>query len=197
LAYTTIAELRALDGLDSTTVYPDATLTDAITYATELIDGYCGTSFEEKAFSVTLDGNNSLYLWVGVLFIQSLTSVTVDGVAQTLSDIVARPEGVIVHKNGIFTWQYWGQNIVVEGTAGVTTTVPESIARAARIIARQYCLDLKSRLPARARLLTNELGQIELYQRAGAQGSPTGIPDVDAILNRNKHKPGMAGAVFG
>jgi hypothetical protein len=178
-------------------VYPDATIQQGIDYATGLIDTYCGTSFEAKSFSVTKDGNNSTSLWIGVLFIASLTSVTVDGVAQTLSDIVARPEGVIVHKNGVFTWQWWGQNIVVQGTAGVTTVAPTDIAWACRTIARQYCLELHSRIPSRAIQLSNEAGQFEVRAQAGGPGRPTNLPDVNVVLNRNKHKPGNNGAMFG
>jgi hypothetical protein len=195
LAYATIAELRALDGLADAAVYSDPTLQQGIDYATDLIDGYCGTSFEAKPFNVTKDGNNSISLYVGVLFLRSLTSVTVDGVAQTLGDIVYRPEGVIVHKNGFFTWQPWGQNIVVQGTAGVTTTPTEEIKWAARTIARDFCLNLHTRIPSRALTLTNDLGQIEVRAQAGGPGRPTNLPDVNAVLNRNKHKPGMTGAV--
>lgn len=195
MAYATIAELRALDGLADVVVFPDATLQQGIDYATTLIDGYCGTSFEAKTFNVTKDGNNSVSLYVGVLFIRSLTSVTVDGVAQTPSDIVARPEGVVVHKNGVFTWQPWGQNVNVQGTAGVTTTPAEDIKWACRTIARQWCLELHSRIPSRAINVTNEMGNFEVRAQAGGQGRPTSLPDVNAVLNRNKHKPGMMGAV--
>ena len=196
MAYATIAELRALDGLSDTSVFPDADLQTAIDWATELIDGYCRTSFEAKSFSVTLDGNGTSSLFVGVLFIQSLTSVTVDGVAQTVSDIVARPEGVIYHKAGSFTFQAYGQNIVVAGTAGVTSTAPERIAWAARTIARQYALELHSRIPSRAIQLSNDAGQFEVRAQAGGPNRPTNLPDVNVVLNANKHKPSNNGAFF-
>src|SRR5262245_28548240 len=134
MAYAVVADLRALDGLGDAAVYPDATLQQAIDYATGLIDGYCGTSFEAKTFTATKDGNNRSQLYIGVLFGRTLTSVTVDGIAQTLADIVHRPEGVLVHKNGLFTWQPYGQNVVAQGTAGVTTTPAEEIKWACRTI---------------------------------------------------------------
>jgi hypothetical protein len=197
MAYAVVADVRALDGLSDAAVYPDATLQTGIDYATELIDGYTGTSFEAKAFSVTLDGSGSMRQYVGVLFIRSLTSVTIDGVAQTLSDIVFQPDGVIVHKNGIFLRWWWGQNVVVSGTAGVTTTAPERIKWAARTIARDYALNLHSRIPSRALQLSNEMGQFEVRAQAGGPGRPTNLPDVNAVLNANKHKAGNMGQVFG
>jgi hypothetical protein len=195
LAYAVIADVRALDGLADVAVYPDATLQAGIDYATGLIDGYCGTSFEAKAFNVTLDGSGLQVQYVGVLFIQSLTQVSIDGVNQTLSDIVAGPQGVIWHKNGIFTAWWWGQNVNVQGTAGVTTTASEEIKWACRTIARDYCLNLHSRVPSRALSVSNEFGQIEFRAQAGGPGRPTNMPDVNAVLNRNKHKPGHTGAV--
>jgi hypothetical protein len=197
LAYAVIADVRALDGLSDATVYPDATLQAGIDYATALIDGYCGTSFEAKAFNVTLDGSGLMVQYVGVLFIKTLTSVTIDGVAQTLGDIVPGPHGVIWHKNGIFTAWWWGQNVNVQGTAGVTTTPPEDIKWACRTIARQWCLELHSRIPSRAIQLSNEAGQFEVRAQAGGPGRPTNMPDVNARLNANKHKAGNMGQVFG
>lgn len=196
MAYATVIELRALDGLADAAVYPDATLQDGIDYATELIDGYCGTSFEAKTFNVTVDGSGSVLQVVGVLFIRTLTSVTIDGVSQTIADIVMRPDGTIVHKNGIFTAQWYGQNVNVQGTAGVTTTVPKRIAWAARTIGRDWCLNLHSRIPSRTISVSNELGQFEVRAQAGGPGRPTNLPDVNVVLNANKHKPGNSGAVF-
>jgi len=195
VAYAAVADVRALDGLADTSVCPDATLQQGIDFATELIDGYCGTSFEAKSFSVTLDGSGTTRQYTGVLFIRTLTSVTIDGVAQTLADIVAQPDGVIVHKNGVFLRWWWGQNVAVAGTAGVTTTPSERIKWACRTIARQYALDLHSRIPSRALSVTNELGNFEVRAQAGGPGRPTNLPDVNAVLNANKHKPGNMGAV--
>lgn len=197
MAYAVVADVRALDGLTDAAVYPDATLQAGIDFATSLIDIYCGTSFESKPFNVTRDGNNSSRLFIGVLFGRTLTAVTIDGVAQTLADIVHRPEGVIVHKNGFFTWQPWGQNVNVQGTAAVTTTPAEEIKWAARTIARDWALNLHSRIPSRALQVSNELGQFEVRAQAGGPGRPTNLPDVNVVLNRNKHKPGNIGVVFG
>jgi hypothetical protein len=197
VAYATVAEVRALDGLSDTIVYPDATLQQGIDYATGLIDAHCGTSFEAKSFSVTLDGTSNYALGTGVMFIRSITAVSVDGVAQSVVNFMGRRDGYVVRTDGeVFAFSPWGYNVVISGTAGVTPTPSEEIKWAARTIARDYCLNPHSRIPSRALTIQNEFGTVEVRAQAGGQGRPTALPDVNAVLNRNKHKPGMSGAVF-
>ena len=112
MSYATIDEVRALDGLDDTSLFPDDVLSDAIDYAVETIESYCGRS--------------------------------------------------------------WGS---------VDTPVPATIAWCARAIARQFCLDLVSRVPDRALQLQTEFGSINLAQ-AGGNWRPTSLPEVNAHLNR-------------
>lgn len=198
MAYATVAEVRALDGLADVTVYPDATLQDGIDWATELIDDYCGTSFEYKAFSVTRDGNGRSRISTEVLFIRTITSVTVDGAAQAVGDFVGRSDGLVVWKTGFFPAQPWGENVVIAGTAGATTAADKRIRWACRTLARQWCLELHSRIPSRALQVSNELGQFEVRAQAGGPGRPTSLPDVNAVLNHpsHKHKPGTGAGVF-
>lgn len=194
MAYAALAEVRALDGLADVGVYPDSVLTSGIAYATDLIDDYCGTSFEAKPFTVTRDGTGRVDLYLGVLFVQSLTSVLIDGVSVPGGSFLARPEGVLVRTDGgIFTCPLYGLNVIVSGTAGVTATPAEDIKLAARTIARQYALDLHSRIPSRALQVSNELGQFEVRAQAGGPGRPTNLPDVNVVLNANKHKAGNMG----
>lgn len=199
MAYATVAEVRALDGLADVTVYPDVTLQQGIDYATKLIDGYCGTSFEAKAFSVTLDGNGNFAILTPVLFIRTITSVTIDGVSiSPLTPFSSRREGYVVRNDGdVFAYSPWGSNVVIAGTAGATTAPDEDIKWAARTIARDYALNLHSRIPSRALTIQNEFGQVEVRAQAGGPGRPTALPDVNAVLNKpwNKHKPGMGSMV--
>lgn len=112
LAYSTIDELRALDGLDDSSLFPDDVLSDAISYAVETVETYCG--------------------------------------------------------------QTWGT---------VERPAPPTIEWAVRTIARQYCLDLVSRIPDRALQLQTEFGSVQLAQ-AGGHWRPTSLPEVNAQLNR-------------
>lgn len=185
MAYATVATLRAMDGLVDAVVYPDSMLQEGIDWATAVIDNYTGTSFEYKAFTVTLDGSNHEGLHLGVLFPRTLTSVTVDGVSQTTTGWVMEDYGRLLRSTGSFTYTFPGRNVVVSGTAGMTATAPPEIAWAARTLARQYVLDLRSRIPDRALSIQSEIGNITIAQ-AGGSGRPTSLPDVNAVLNRFK-----------
>lgn len=60
---------------------------------------------------------------------------------------------------------------------------PETIRWCVRRIARQYALDLVSRVPDRALQLQTEFGSVQLAQ-AGGPWRPTSLPEVNAHLNR-------------
>lgn len=197
MAYATLAELRALDGLGNTSAYPDETLSAALVYAEDLIDRYTGTSWEHKTFTLTVGGTGSDTLALvdeegrRVLFPRTLTSVTIDGDAQDTTGWALFPEGLIIRPSGTFKWTSPGLNVVVVGTAGATSTAPEDIQWAARTIARQFALELHSRLPERALQLQSDFGQVMLAQ-AGGLGRPTSLPDVNAVLNARRHRPPAA-----
>jgi len=195
MAYTTLAIVRAMDGMADDTGFLDATIETAILEATLLIDEYTGTSFEAKAFSFTIDGSGTARLTLvdpfdqrRVLFPRSITAITVDGTNEVaeVGDWALFPEGYVIRDEGSFTYTFPGRNVVIAGTAGITTTVPEDIALAARTLARQYTLDTLSRVDDRAVMMTTELGTIRLSQPGNRY--PTGMPQVDAILNRNNHR---------
>lgn len=184
MPYTTIAEVRSLEGLEDDVLFPDSDVTEAIEYAEELIDDYCGTSFEHKDFEVTFDGPSrpSNRLILPVLFMQTITSIEVDGEQKDTAN--ATPfENVLRLKTGYLQ----GDLVTVAGTAGVTDTPPRAIAWAARTIARQYLLDLVDRVPERALSVQSDFGQIHMAQ-AGGRNRPTSMPDVNAALNRHRHR---------
>ncbi|MFI9206197.1 hypothetical protein [Streptomyces sp. NPDC053048] len=111
MSYATVEEVRALDGMEDVGLFPNETLTDAIAYAVETVESYCGRK------------------WEG------------------------------------------------------TDAPPETIRWCVRTLARQYCLDLVSRVPDRALQLQSEFGSIQLAQ-AGGTWRPTSLPEVNAQLNR-------------
>jgi len=191
MAYTNLATVRAMEGMSDSTNYPDASINDGISWAKTLIDEYTGTSWEADAFSLTIDGSGTSRLTLTdpfdgrrILFPRSITSCTVDGTAQTYSGWALFPEGFVLRDEGTFTYTYPGRNVVIAGTAGITTSVPDDIAFVARTLARQYVIDLISRVDDRAVMMTTELGSIRLAQPSTRY--PTGLPQVDAILNRRK-----------
>lgn len=200
MAYATRAEMRALNGLGDSAVYSDAELDLALDIAKETIDDYCGTSFGDvtsaayTAFSVTLDGTGRDRVTLRgdtgsiIMFPRTVSAVTVNGVADSVAiTYTLRPTGVIVRSTGVFSFEDEGRNIAITGTAGFTDSPSESIRWAARSIARFWLLSLQSRVPERALQLTTAEGAFELRAQAGAPGRPTPMPDVNAVLNRNRH----------
>lgn len=198
MAYATREEVRALDGLGDSDLYSDAELDEAIEWAEELIDNYCGTSFTYKTFTLTVDGNgrDSIRLIKDdgstVLFPRTLTSVTVDGDAQTVTGWALYPEGIIKRGEGSFTYTKPGRNVVIEGTAGVTSAPPSGIAWACRTLARYYALNLHNRVPDRALQVQNDFGTVTLAQAGGQPDRPTALPEVNAVLNRYRHRAPVA-----
>ena len=200
MAYATLAELRAMDGLGDSSVHSDALLTTAISMAKAVIDRATGTSFGDvttpayDAFTVTLDGSGSRSIRLvdvegrPVLFPRTVSSVTIDGVADSGITYVLKREGIVIRSSGAFTvGSDGGQNVVVVGTAGVANTPPADVAWAARAIARNWALNQESRLPDRALNLTTPDGSFEVRAQAGAPGRPTNMPDVNAVLMRHNH----------
>ncbi|MBM7770901.1 hypothetical protein JOD54_001105 [Actinokineospora baliensis] len=114
--YATTAELRRLDGLGDSTLFPDDDLATARAFAVERVEEYTGTSWTPQA------------------------------------------------------------------------PPPVAIRWAVRTIARQWLVDLHSRIPDRATSVTTEYGQTNLAQAGGAW-RPTSLPEVNVVLNSYRARP--------
>jgi hypothetical protein len=188
--YATTSDLRALDGLGDATLYPDDLLSTSITYATQLIDSYCGASFEPRTFTAYCEPISRRTpadvgrLRVPVIGPRTVTSATNwDGTALDVAAWTVEPEYAEVATDVLLT-----HRVTLTGTASATATVPTDVAWAARTVARQWLLDLHSRTPDRALSVQNDYGQVQLAQ-AGGKNRPTSLPDVNAVLNRHRHRP--------
>lgn len=197
--YTTVAEVRAMEDMEDASAISDDLITEAIDYAEELIDRFTGTSWVYKSFSTTITGNDRTSILLRdiegrvILYPQTLTSVTIDGdaVADT-SGWALYPEGILTRDTGVFTDTFPGRNIVVAGTAGITSAAPNDIAWCARTLARQYILDLVSRVPDRATGVQTPDGNITFAQASAHPDRPTSLPEVNARLVRRRQRgPGF------
>lgn len=192
--YCTLAEVRAMEELGDSSVISDDLITEAIDYAEELIDRFTGTSWVYKPFTVTLSGNGLSSLQLRddegrvIMFPRTLASVSIDGSSVSTAGWALYPEGIIVRKSGAFTVTHPGRNVTITGTAGMTSTVPNDIAWCARTIARQYIIDLVSRLPERATGLQSPDGNITLAQASAHPDRPTSLPEVNARLVRRRQR---------
>ncbi len=198
MAYSTRADIRALDDFADTVVYPDATVDIACIYADEQIDAYCGTAFEPKNFAIDVEGYAPIwygdrlyptpgyYSTINLPFtrLRALTSCTIDGAAQDVSSWILTQWGDVRRRDG---GGFYGDIIHVAGSYGWDAP-PEAIKWASRTIAAQWLKDLHSRIPDRALAVQSDFGQIPLAQ-AGGLARPTSLPEVNAVLNRYRDRP--------
>lgn len=189
MAYATVQHVRALDGVGDAYVYSDDAVLEGIAYAEALIDRYCGVPFEPKNLAVSLDPVARPQIFVGRPFLRTVVSCSISGVVQSVTGWVARSDGYVRRPSGTFaaTSNAVTDSVELVVTYGAATETPTDIAWAARTIARQYLLDLTGRMPDRALSATSEFGTIQLAQ-PGGPGRPTGMPEVNAVLNRHIHR---------
>lgn len=192
--YTTPPEVRAMDSISGETgVYPTSDLVKAITWATNIIDDYCGTSFVYRYHRDVHDGNNTSDLKLDNLFPQVVIAGSIGGVALTatqISNLNKYRSGVIRLKDDIWEFNNPGGGVVVNYEAGVVKTPPGDIAWAAQTLARYFLLEMLSRIPERATSIASEFGNIQLAQPG--MNRPTDLPSVNTVLNRHRHRAPVA-----
>ena len=196
MAYADIAGVRAIS-IETSVADPstieDPLITEGLLWAEAVIDDYTRTTWEEKAFSVTLDGPgwSSIRLIddVGrtVLYPATITAATIDSVAVAsgvYSTWKLHRHGVVARPSGLFPSAVGGQNIAIAGTAGATAAADEDIERACRLLARAYCLDALDRTHMGALTITDDAG-VTVLAVPGKHG-PSSLPIVNSILRRKR-----------
>lgn len=196
MAYVDLATVRAMDNMDDTGAFPDATITEAIEWATLLIDRYTGTSWEHKTTSVVIPVSGRTYHLRdeegrAVLFPRSVASVTTKESATATPVAVDTTVWTLFPEGTVTSTESLTGELTATVTAGATSTAPADVQWVARTLARQYALDLVSRIPDRALSVQNDFGTVPLAQ-AGGITRPTSLPEVNAVLNRRRHRVGPA-----
>ncbi|MFN0028408.1 MAG: hypothetical protein ACKV2O_14700 [Acidimicrobiales bacterium] len=193
MAYATLEEVRALDVLrDQVNTYTNEMITEAIAYATTVIDMETATSWEYKAQTVVLDGNGCSEIDVGVLFVRAITSATIGGQSASITGWVGTPTGMVRRPTGTFPSSTVGQNVSITFTAGATSTSPEDIRWAARTLARWHTLQALTRTPSNTLQTITDQGTVTHVQPGGPYKNITALPDVNQVLRRRCHKvPGI------
>lgn len=180
-----VAEVRNIEGLSDTQMFPDESVQEAIVYAEDLIADYCGTMFVARAGSVDFISRAQDFILTPEVFPTEVLSATANDDPLDVSDWGVREWGEIETDSLL----PFGQRIKVSYVHGLTPT-PSGIRWAARTIARQYLLDLVSRIPDRALSIQSDFGQVQMAQAGGRPDRPTSMPDVNAALNRHRHRVG-------
>jgi len=196
MAYTTLATMRTVDGVGDSSVYSDAQVNEAITFAKFIVDDATGTTFGDvtapayDSFSLTLTGTGTRWLALEsedgkpLVYPRTISSATISGVADSGVTYTVHPDGLVYRDTGAWSTQAGGRNIVIAGTAGYTDDPPEAIKWACRMIARDRLFHNDSRNSDRALSVTTPDGFFTMNAQAGRTGRDTAMPDVNAVLNR-------------
>lgn len=192
--YFSLSDARASDdALSDTSKYSTADLREARTVVEDEFDQILGVSYVPRvgrAYIVT-DAPRAFNGFPPIvqLFpaVRTILSVTVDGVAWTTDQMAA----LYVDEYG-FVEGLSGQKIVIEYEHGFDAP-PLDLRRVALIRLRYNLTYSNSGIPDRATSFQPAEGGTYTLATAGRAGYSTGIPEVDAVLDRRSYKrPGIA-----
>lgn len=191
--YAELAEIRALDALSNTANYPTAKLARARHQAEDVFEDVTGVAWVPRHARELLDGTNEVRLRLAHQQPRSLIAVSVAGVVQAdLTAFRLYPYAAIERVAGA-TWPSevsgGGQNIVVEYLHGFDAP-PADLREAFLVYVRDRLLMGNSRIPDRASLMSTDFGTFNLVTAGGQRY--TGLPDVDAVLQRYRQYVALA-----
>lgn len=193
--YASLAEIRALDALSNTSKYPTAKLEAARMQAEDRFEDATGVAWVPRYYRETLVGDNTTTLLLTWPKPRTVTAVSIDGTAASdLTLFSLYPTGVIERKSDV-RWPVGSTstgNVVVAYTHGYDQP-SEDIRQAFLTYVRYLVLDTTSRIPDRASSYSTDFGTFQLVT-AGFK-RPTGLPEVDAVLNDHDHSVAGIGAV--
>ncbi len=184
-----LGEGRASDAsLADTVKYPTTKLRDRRDEVEADFAKITGRSFTPRFGRVALDGDASAWLMLPQYGVTNLLSITVDGVALTAPELalctVSLP-GVLFRDSG---WSEGSQNVIVEYQYG-DPYPPDDIRREALIYFRTLLHAPHSGTPDRATSFIAENGGQFTLATPGRAGFETGVPSVDAVLERHTVDP--------
>jgi hypothetical protein len=194
--YTSPAEVRAMDSLSGeASTFPTADLLDAIQWAENIVEDYCGTNWVQRFQRDVLSGSGTQRLKLSKLFPTKILAASIDGTALTapqIAKIALYQTGEIVWEDDTWDYNEPGLKVIVDYEHGLAdkTGPPNDIRWAVRTLTRFHILDQISRIPDRALSISSEFGQIILAQPS--MDRPTPLPDVNVVLSRHRHRAPIA-----
>lgn len=188
--FASVAEIRALDSLSDTSKYSLATVSEARAHAETLFEHYCNRAFVPRYARVVLDGSGLDYCYLPHNQIRRLINVTEDDVELDTSEWIIYEDGKLYRPNDAFSTNA-KQNVSITYEHGYAY-VPTDIKRAFLTFVRYLLLEAYNKIPDRT-LNYNADGMFVQMAQAGPN-RPTGLPEVDAVLNRYRApKAGFVG----
>lgn len=188
MPYFTTDEFRdAMPDMNDSAKYSDDMVALARDAVEALIEDVCGTSFIARAVTETLDGSGLTGIVLSKPFVLSVTSVSVDGVAETgyaYTSSAGLLERNITGGYSPTVWTAGRRNVAVTYQAGYTTACPADLKLAAMQATRDRVLRLRGQGPGdRQTSVTNDVGGTTTFTVAD-EDHPTGLPDADAVIMR-------------
>lgn len=188
----TEAEARAYDGaaMANSSTYTDDDIRRAHDRIMDAFEDILGYPLGRRYFRETLDGTDEAELRLAHPYVRSIRQVqtrtagttTWTTWTQTQIDDIAFKRWGLLRRETLGDWPNGIQNVRVSYEAG--KAIPPEIRRAGLIVLRNTLV--ASNIPDRALFETNSFGQFRLATANPERGWHFGLPEADAILNRQR-----------
>jgi hypothetical protein len=191
--YADLAEIRGLDALANTSKYSTGRLEQARWQAESRFEAATGVAWVPRHDREIIAGNNTTIVLLRWPRPRSLIGVSIDGTAAADLTLFRLYSTGQVERTSGATWPTGtttSGNVIVEYTHGYDSP-PADLKQAFLTYVRYLVLESTSRIPDRASAFSTEAGTFQLV--TAGFNRPTGLPDVDAVLNEYSLKvPGIA-----
>jgi hypothetical protein len=178
-----LADLRRLEPLDDTDIYPARLLAEYRDLASYAIEDACAVAFTPRYGEYLFDGDNSRSVNLQVAGVREILSATLDGEAIDVAELDLRG-GMIRRRAG----SYWTREKpgVIRYSHAISDVAPLRVARATKLLAREMLFADAgegdgSAVPDRATSLSSEAGTFSLVT-AGIGDALFEIPEVNAVV---------------
>jgi len=153
-------KFKLFNNIDLTDTSEDTLIDFCLTTAQAEIEKYIGYSLEAKDYTTKIDGVEGYFMNIGIKPINSITSISIDGNAQTINNFIFRNSFIIQkNKENVFTEGI--ENVEIVYNAG-WTTVPDDIQNVCRQIATLYWAEKNQNLAIVSK--TDEFGTRTFYR---------------------------------
>lgn len=177
-------EARALPPALLIAKWPQSLLAAKRVVVEDECERICGYAMVPRFARFTLSGTGTPNLLLPCIYPRKIRSVTVDGTAMSAGEIAALRfgyAGVLSRPNG-FPWSAFNpNNVIVEVEHGLDFPAP-GINNATMLRLRTKLTDTSTEVPQRALSFTLQSGGV--YRLATPSGERTGVPEVDAVYER-------------
>jgi len=177
--YMTVGSLRAEPQLSDAARYPDALIAEFRDEMCEYVERAANVAYTPSFAQETWVGNGTSVIVLRTHGATSLTSLTIDGVAQTVSGFELLDGGLLHYKSGVFTA---GEPIVVSLEHGYVRPPPQ-LNREVKHAIRSNLLSRSSQAPSNRLWEQTPDGLTVRYSTPDwAERRFTGMMDLDAAI---------------